>query len=162
LLERQRSSNECTGRPSGSAERTVSKRSAGSGSELLARPLWSWPAQAQAVADTIIPKLVEQGFGSRKFAVLYRATWLSAKVATALNNADTPFARTAGNAASLTLRPAARIRKCRTCRRGANTSRVRASSKRQPIPSLRDACTKRLAQLEWLPRQAGRHLLFPQ
>jgi hypothetical protein len=40
------------------------------------------------------------GFGSRRFAVLYRATWLSAKVATALNNADTPFARTDGNAAS--------------------------------------------------------------
>jgi hypothetical protein len=97
------------------------------------------------------PKLVEQGFGSRRFAVLYRATWLSAKVATALNNADTPFARTDGNAASLTLRPAARIRKCRTCRRRANTSRVRASSKRQPIPSLRDACTKRLASVMKTP-----------
>ncbi len=63
---------------------------------------WNVPyghdSQAQAVADTIIPKLVEQGFEFGQIAVLYRAAWLGDKVATALKNADIPFARTDGNA----------------------------------------------------------------
>jgi DNA helicase-2/ATP-dependent DNA helicase PcrA len=55
-------------------------------------------SQAQAIANTIIPKLIEQGFELGKIAVLYRAAWLGDKVATALKNADIPFVRTDTNA----------------------------------------------------------------
>jgi DNA helicase-2/ATP-dependent DNA helicase PcrA len=63
---------------------------------------WTVPyghdSQAQAVADTIIPKLIEQGFDLGQIAVLYRAAWLGDKVAAALKAADIPFARTDTNA----------------------------------------------------------------
>ncbi|MBP0440330.1 ATP-dependent helicase [Tianweitania sediminis] len=63
-----------------------------------------WPVpyghdnQAEAVAKTIIPKLVEQGFELGQIAVLYRAAWLGDKVATALKEAAIPFFRTDTNA----------------------------------------------------------------
>jgi DNA helicase-2/ATP-dependent DNA helicase PcrA len=60
--------------------------------------LYGHDSQAQAVADTIVPKLVGQGFELGQIGVLYRAAWLGDKVATALKNADIPFARTDGNA----------------------------------------------------------------
>jgi DNA helicase II / ATP-dependent DNA helicase PcrA len=63
---------------------------------------WTVPyghdSQAQAVADTIIPKLIEQGFDLGQIAVLYRAAWLGDKVAAALKAADIPFVRTDTNA----------------------------------------------------------------
>jgi DNA helicase-2/ATP-dependent DNA helicase PcrA len=63
-----------------------------------------WPvqyghdSQAQAVVDTIIPKLAEQGFELGQIAVLYRAAWLGDKVAAVLKAADIPFVRTDTNA----------------------------------------------------------------
>ncbi|WP_352549811.1 ATP-dependent helicase [Mesorhizobium sp. M0027] len=63
-----------------------------------------WPVpyghdnQAEAVANTIIPKLVEQGFELGTIAVLYRAAWLGDKVAAALKEAGIPFVRTDMNA----------------------------------------------------------------
>ncbi|MGO4560104.1 ATP-dependent helicase [Mesorhizobium sp. 2RAF21] len=63
-----------------------------------------WPVpyghdnQAEAVAKTIIPKLVEQGFELGQIAVLYRAAWLGDKVAAALKEAAIPFFRTDTNA----------------------------------------------------------------
>jgi len=55
-------------------------------------------SQAQAIADTIIPKLLQQGFGLGQIAVLYRAAWLGDKVAAVLKNANIPFVRTDTNA----------------------------------------------------------------
>ncbi|MEX2495415.1 MAG: ATP-dependent helicase [Woeseia sp.] len=55
-------------------------------------------SQAQAVAETIIPKLVAQGFELAQIAVLYRAAWLGDKVAASLKNANIPFVRTDTNA----------------------------------------------------------------
>lgn len=55
-------------------------------------------AQAQAIADTIIPNLIGQGFELGQIAVLYRAAWLGDKVALALKAADIPFVRTDTNA----------------------------------------------------------------
>ena len=49
---------------------------------------------AQAIAVTIIPKLIEQGFELGQIAVLYRAAWLGDKVASALKEANIPFVRT--------------------------------------------------------------------
>ncbi len=63
-----------------------------------------WPVpyghdnQAEAVANTIIPKLVDQGFELGQIAVLYRAAWLGDKVAAALKEAGVPFVRTDTNA----------------------------------------------------------------
>lgn len=63
-----------------------------------------WPVpyghdnQAEAVANTIIPKLLEQGFELGQIAVLYRAAWLGDKVAAALKEAGIPFFRTDTNA----------------------------------------------------------------
>lgn len=63
-----------------------------------------WPVpyghdnQAEAVANTIIPKLVEQGFELGQIAVLYRAAWLGDKVAAAFKETGTPFVRTDTNA----------------------------------------------------------------
>lgn len=54
--------------------------------------------QAQAIADTIVPKLIEQGFELSQIAVLYRAAWLGDKVALALKEANIPFVRTDTNA----------------------------------------------------------------
>jgi DNA helicase-2/ATP-dependent DNA helicase PcrA len=63
---------------------------------------WTVPyghdSQAQAVADTIIPKLIEQGFELGRIAVLYRAAWLGDKVAAALKAGDIPFVRSDTNA----------------------------------------------------------------
>lgn len=63
---------------------------------------WSVPLgldmQAKAVADTVIPKLVEKGFALDEVAVLYRAAYLGDKVALALKQAGIPFVRTDGNA----------------------------------------------------------------
>lgn len=55
-------------------------------------------SQAQVIADTIIPKLIEQGFELGQIAVLYRAAWLGDKVATVLKDANIPFVRTDTNA----------------------------------------------------------------
>ncbi|TAX46516.1 ATP-dependent helicase (plasmid) [Rhizobium leguminosarum] len=55
-------------------------------------------SQAQAIADTIIPKLVEQGFEPGQIAVLYRTAKLGDKVAVALKDANIPFVRTDTNA----------------------------------------------------------------
>ncbi|TIU90252.1 MAG: ATP-dependent helicase, partial [Mesorhizobium sp.] len=55
-------------------------------------------SQAQAIANAIIPKLIEQGFELGQIAVLYRAAWLGDKVATALKDANIPFVRTDTNA----------------------------------------------------------------
>nr|WP_237143623.1 ATP-dependent helicase [Phyllobacterium zundukense] len=55
-------------------------------------------SQAQLIADTIIPKLIEQGFELGQIAVLYRAAWLGDKVATVLKDASIPFVRTDTNA----------------------------------------------------------------
>jgi len=63
-----------------------------------------WPVpyghdnQAEAVASTIIPTLVEQEFELGQIAVLYRAAWLGDKVAAALKEAAIPFLRTDTNA----------------------------------------------------------------
>ena len=63
-----------------------------------------WPVpyghdnQADTIAGTIIPKLVEQGFELGTIAVLYRAAWLGDKVAAALKEAGIPFVRTDTNA----------------------------------------------------------------
>jgi DNA helicase-2/ATP-dependent DNA helicase PcrA len=54
--------------------------------------------QAEAVADTIIPKLVEQGLELGKIAVLYRTAKLGDKVAAALKEAGIAFVRTDANA----------------------------------------------------------------
>lgn len=54
--------------------------------------------QAEAVADTIIPKLVEQGLELGKIAVLYRTARLGDRVAAALKDAGRPFVRTDANA----------------------------------------------------------------
>lgn len=54
--------------------------------------------QAQAVAETVIPKLVEKGISLDEIAVLYRAAYLGDKVALALKKAGIPFVRTDGNA----------------------------------------------------------------
>jgi DNA helicase-2/ATP-dependent DNA helicase PcrA len=54
--------------------------------------------QAEAVADTIIPKLVEQGFDLGQIAVLYRTAKLGDKVAAALKHAGISFVRTDANA----------------------------------------------------------------
>jgi DNA helicase-2/ATP-dependent DNA helicase PcrA len=63
---------------------------------------WTVPyghdSQAQAVADTIIPKLIEKGFELGQIAVLYRAAWLGDKVAAALKAAGVPFVRADANA----------------------------------------------------------------
>ncbi len=63
---------------------------------------WSVPLgldmQAQAVAETVIPKLVEKGISLDEIAVLYRAAYLGDKVALALKKAGIPFVRTDGNA----------------------------------------------------------------
>lgn len=63
---------------------------------------WSVPLgldmQAQAIADTVIPKLVEKGNALDEIAVLYRAAYLGDKVAEALKQAGIPFVRTDGNA----------------------------------------------------------------
>ncbi|WP_245437240.1 ATP-dependent helicase [Mesorhizobium helmanticense] len=63
-----------------------------------------WPVpyghdnQAEAVANTIIPKLLEQGLQLGQIAVLYRAAWLGDKVAASLKEAGIPFFRTDTNA----------------------------------------------------------------
>ncbi len=63
-----------------------------------------WPVpyghdnQADAVASTIIPKLVEQGFELGQMAVLYRIAKHGDKVAAALKDAGIPFVRTDANA----------------------------------------------------------------
>lgn len=63
-----------------------------------------WPVpfglerQAQAIADTVVPKLVERGIALEEVAVLYRAAYLGDKVALALKQAGIPFVRTDGNA----------------------------------------------------------------
>ena len=63
-----------------------------------------WPVpyghdqQAEAVAGTIIPNLVEQGYELGQIAVLYRAAWLGDKVAAALKETGIPFVRTDTNA----------------------------------------------------------------
>jgi len=63
---------------------------------------WSVPLgldmQALAVAETVIPKLVEKGIALDEIAVLYRAAYLGDKVALALKTAGIPFVRTDGNA----------------------------------------------------------------
>lgn len=63
---------------------------------------WSVPLgldmQAHAVAETVIPKLVEKGIALDEIAVLYRAAYLGDKVALALKQAGIPFVRTDGNA----------------------------------------------------------------
>lgn len=63
---------------------------------------WSVPLgldmQAQAIAHTVIPKLVEKGIALDEIAVLYRAAYLGDKVAEALKQASIPFVRTDGNA----------------------------------------------------------------
>ena len=63
---------------------------------------WSVPLgldmQAQAIADTIIPKLIEKGIELDEIAVLYRAAYLGDKVAWVLKQANIPFVRTDGNA----------------------------------------------------------------
>ncbi|RTL91449.1 ATP-dependent helicase [Ancylobacter aquaticus] len=63
---------------------------------------WSVPLgldmQAQAVADTVIPKLVEKGIALDEVAVLYRFAYLGDKVANALKQSNIPFVRTDGNA----------------------------------------------------------------
>lgn len=63
-----------------------------------------WPvhgdhdAQAQAIAETVLPALIERGFALEQIAVLYRAAWLGDKVADALEGADIAYVRTDGNA----------------------------------------------------------------
>lgn len=63
---------------------------------------WTVPSgldlQAQAIADTVIPKLIEKGIALDEIAVLYRAAYLGDKVAEALKQASIPFVRTDGNA----------------------------------------------------------------
>lgn len=63
---------------------------------------WSVPLgldmQAQAIAETVIPKLKEKGIALDEIAVLYRAAYLGDKVAEALKQASIPFVRTDGNA----------------------------------------------------------------
>ncbi|MBN6820790.1 ATP-dependent helicase [Methylobacterium brachiatum] len=54
--------------------------------------------QARAIAETVVPKLVEKGIPLDEIAVLYRAAYLGDKVADALKQADIPFVRTDGNA----------------------------------------------------------------
>ena len=54
--------------------------------------------QAQAVAATVIPKLVEKGIALDEVAVLYRAAYLGDKIALALKRAGIPYVRTDGNA----------------------------------------------------------------
>ena len=63
-----------------------------------------WPVpygldvQAEAIALTIIPKLLEKGFDLGQIAILYRAAWLGDKVAVALKQATIPFVRSDANA----------------------------------------------------------------
>lgn len=63
---------------------------------------WSVPLgldmQAQAIADTVIPEIMEKGIALDEIAVLYRAAYLGDKVAEALKKASIPFVRTDGNA----------------------------------------------------------------
>ncbi|MCV9937692.1 ATP-dependent helicase [Boseaceae bacterium BT-24-1] len=63
---------------------------------------WSVPLgldmQALAIAETVIPKLIEKGIGLDEIAVLYRAAYLGDKVALALKTAGIPYVRTDGNA----------------------------------------------------------------
>jgi DNA helicase-2/ATP-dependent DNA helicase PcrA len=63
---------------------------------------WTVPygldSQAEEIAVTIIPKLVEKGFELDQIAILYRAAWLGDKVAFALKQANIPFVRADGNA----------------------------------------------------------------
>lgn len=63
---------------------------------------WSVPfgldTQAQAIAETVIPKLREKGFALDEIAVLYRIAALGDKVAEALKKAGIPFVRTDGKA----------------------------------------------------------------
>jgi DNA helicase-2/ATP-dependent DNA helicase PcrA len=54
--------------------------------------------QAQAIADTVIPKLVQKRIALDEIAVLYRAAYLGDKVAEALKQAGIPFVWTDGNA----------------------------------------------------------------
>lgn len=54
--------------------------------------------QADTIADTIIPKLVEKGFELGEIAVLYRTARLGNRVADALKIANIPFVRSDGNA----------------------------------------------------------------
>lgn len=54
--------------------------------------------QAQAIAETVIPKLNEKGIALNEIAVLYRAAYLGDKVAESLKRAGIPFVRTDGNA----------------------------------------------------------------
>lgn len=63
---------------------------------------WSVPVgldmQAQAIAETVIPKVVEKRIALDEIAVLYRAAYLGDKVAEALKERCIPFVRTDGNA----------------------------------------------------------------
>jgi len=63
-----------------------------------------WPVkgdhdrQAHYLAETVLPKLLDQGFQLEQIAILYRAAWLGDKVAGALESVGTPFVRTDANA----------------------------------------------------------------
>ncbi|WP_271591843.1 ATP-dependent helicase [Bradyrhizobium sp. CCBAU 65884] len=49
--------------------------------------------QAEEIATSIIPDIIETGISLGEIAVLYRASWLGDKVADALRQADIPFVR---------------------------------------------------------------------
>jgi DNA helicase-2/ATP-dependent DNA helicase PcrA len=63
-----------------------------------------WPVQgnhdlqANQIARTVLPSLIIKGFIPEQIAILYRAAWLGDKVAKALEQADSAFIRTDGNA----------------------------------------------------------------
>lgn len=55
-------------------------------------------AQAQHIAQVVVPDLVGRGFSMEQIAVLYQAAWLGDIVAGALDGAGIPFVRTDRNA----------------------------------------------------------------
>lgn len=55
-------------------------------------------AQAQDIAKSVIPKLLETGYLPENIAILYRAAWLGDKVAGAFDAGQIPYVRTDGNA----------------------------------------------------------------
>jgi DNA helicase-2/ATP-dependent DNA helicase PcrA len=63
-----------------------------------------WPVkgnldlQANQIARTVLPSLINKGFLPEQIAILYRAAWLGDKVAQALEHAGSAFIRTDGNA----------------------------------------------------------------